>query len=87
MGTLLFDLLNEPEAADRQNVFDIPLLAHRLVHAQVGQMNGVQQAHTTVLEQMLFPALLTTTICCVVQESRQEWLMALQKPAASFVVE
>jgi len=34
MGTLLFDLLNDPEAADRRNVFDIPLLASRLVHAQ-----------------------------------------------------
>eukprot|EP00983_Pelagomonas_calceolata_P092348 1157653-Pelagomonas_calceolata.AAC.8 len=34
MGTLLFDLLNDQEAADRRNVFDIPLLASRLVHAQ-----------------------------------------------------
>jgi putative phosphoribosyl transferase len=33
LGTLLFDLLTEPEAADRGNVFDIPLLAHRLVAA------------------------------------------------------
>jgi putative phosphoribosyl transferase len=30
LGTLLFDLLTEPEAADRSNVFDIPLLAERL---------------------------------------------------------
>jgi dienelactone hydrolase len=29
-GTLLFDLLTEPEAADRANVFDISLLADRL---------------------------------------------------------
>jgi putative phosphoribosyl transferase len=29
-GTLLFDLLTEVEAADRANVFDIPLLADRL---------------------------------------------------------
>lgn len=36
MGTLLFDLLEDPEAADRRNVFDIPLLASRLVLAQVG---------------------------------------------------
>jgi len=33
LGTLLFDLLTEREAADRANVFDIPLLAHRLVAA------------------------------------------------------
>jgi len=30
LGTLLSDLLTEAEAADRRNVFDIPLLAHRL---------------------------------------------------------
>ncbi len=32
-ATLLFDLLTEDESADRRNVFDIPLLAHRLVSA------------------------------------------------------
>lgn len=32
-GTLLFDLLTEDEAADRENVFDIELLAHRLDEA------------------------------------------------------
>jgi predicted phosphoribosyltransferase/dienelactone hydrolase len=31
LGTLLFDLLTDDEAEDRQNVFDIELLAHRLV--------------------------------------------------------
>ncbi|MDF3299916.1 phosphoribosyltransferase family protein [Streptomyces tropicalis] len=31
LGTLLFDLLTEEEEADRDNVFDIPLLAGRLV--------------------------------------------------------
>lgn len=30
LGTFLFDLLSEAEAADRSNVFDIPLLADRL---------------------------------------------------------
>lgn len=30
LATLLFDLLTEDEAADRANVFDIPLLARRL---------------------------------------------------------
>ncbi len=33
LGTLLFDLLSEEEAADRRNVFDIPLLAGRVVEA------------------------------------------------------
>jgi len=33
IGTLLFDLLTEEEAADRVNVFDIPLLAERLLAA------------------------------------------------------
>ena len=33
LGTLLFDLLTEEEAADRDNVFDIPLLAERVREA------------------------------------------------------
>lgn len=33
LGTLLFDLLTEEEAADRERVFDIPLLAERLLDA------------------------------------------------------
>jgi pimeloyl-ACP methyl ester carboxylesterase len=33
LGTLLFDLLTDAEAADRANVFDIPLLAGRLAGA------------------------------------------------------
>ncbi|MFF8600145.1 phosphoribosyltransferase family protein [Streptomyces sp. NPDC015232] len=33
LGTLLFDLLTEEEAADRANVFDTPLLAERLRQA------------------------------------------------------
>jgi putative phosphoribosyl transferase len=33
LGTLLFDLLSEAEAAERENAFDIPLLAERLVAA------------------------------------------------------
>jgi putative phosphoribosyl transferase len=33
LATLLFDLLTEREAANRANVFDIPLLADRLDHA------------------------------------------------------
>jgi len=33
LGTLLFDLLTEQEATDRVNVFDIPLLAERILAA------------------------------------------------------
>jgi pimeloyl-ACP methyl ester carboxylesterase len=33
LGTLLFDLLTEEEAADRRKVFDVPLLAERLLLA------------------------------------------------------
>jgi dienelactone hydrolase len=33
MGSLLFDLLTETEAADRRNVFDIPLLGARVEQA------------------------------------------------------
>lgn len=33
LGTLLFDLLSEGEADDRRNVFDIELLADRLIYA------------------------------------------------------
>lgn len=35
LGTLLFDLLAEAESSDRRNVFDIPLLANRLLTAAV----------------------------------------------------
>ncbi|WP_439154196.1 erythromycin esterase family protein [Yoonia sp.] len=34
-ATLLFDLLTEEEAQDRRNVFDIPLLAERVIEAMV----------------------------------------------------
>jgi len=40
IGTLLFDLLTESEAADRDNVFDIDFLAHRLVDATRWLRNG-----------------------------------------------
>jgi putative phosphoribosyl transferase len=33
LATLLFDLLTEKEACDRRNVFDVPMLAGRLVEA------------------------------------------------------
>jgi fermentation-respiration switch protein FrsA (DUF1100 family) len=42
IATLLFDLLTAEEEADRANVFDIPLLAERLVH--VGHWLGREPA-------------------------------------------
>ena len=53
LGTLLFDLLTEPEADDRRNVFDIPLLAQRL-----GEAIDFLRAHaaTTALPIGLFGA-------------------------------
>lgn len=44
IGTLLFDLLTEAESRDRRNVFDIPLLAQRLVLAtrQVTEMRDLR---------------------------------------------
>jgi len=43
LGTLLFDLLTEQEATDRKKVFDIPLLANRLLAAT----NWLAQTHET----------------------------------------
>ncbi|MEX0669573.1 MAG: dienelactone hydrolase family protein [Pirellulales bacterium] len=42
IGTLLFDLLNEQEATDRVNVFDVALLAERLL-AAVRYVTGLEQ--------------------------------------------
>lgn len=46
LATLLFDLLTDDEAADRRNVFDIPLLGHRLKIAteQIGGDDDVRDA-------------------------------------------
>ena len=44
LGTLLFDLLTEEEAADRRNVFDILLLAERLLQATVWLRQQVDTA-------------------------------------------
>lgn len=42
IGTLLFDLLTEQEATDRVNVFDVPLLAERLL-AAIRFVSGLEQ--------------------------------------------
>ncbi|HEY7636346.1 MAG TPA: dienelactone hydrolase family protein [Gemmatimonadales bacterium] len=46
LATLLFDLLTEGESADRANVFDIDLLANRLLAAQ--QWLRIQQGMTAL---------------------------------------
>lgn len=43
IGTLLFDLLTEEEATDRDNVFDIDFLAHRLLDA-TGWLRGRRES-------------------------------------------
>ena len=53
LGTLLFDLLTEKEAADRRNVFDIPRLAARVVEA-IAWTHG--EADTAALPLDLFGA-------------------------------
>lgn len=53
IATLLFDLLSSDEEADRANVFDIPLLANRLVDA-VGWLD--EQASVAGLPLGLFGA-------------------------------
>ena len=48
LATLLFDLLTDDEAADRRNVFDIPLLGRRLMIAteQIGGEDDIRDAPT-----------------------------------------
>jgi putative phosphoribosyl transferase len=53
IGTLLFDLLSEPEAEDRRNVFDIELLADRLLAALRWAMSS---GATSALAMGLFGA-------------------------------
>ncbi len=45
LATLLFDLLTDREAADRRNVFDIPLLADRLSETirWIGSQDGLRE--------------------------------------------
>ena len=45
LATVLFDLLTDEEAADRRNVFDIPLLAQRLGDALEWQQARADIAH------------------------------------------
>ena len=48
MGTLLFDLLTEDEARDRRNVFDIDLLARRLLCATEHIRNGTETRNLSI---------------------------------------
>ena len=53
LATLLFDLLTEQEAADRANVFDIPLLADRLDQAAtwVGAVSAAARTAARLLRR------------------------------------
>jgi putative phosphoribosyl transferase len=75
LGTLLFDLLMESEAADRANVFDIGLLASRLIQAtswllenpQTGSLKvGYFGASTGAAAALVAAARLPETIAAVV---------------------
>lgn len=75
LATLLIDLLSEPEALDRRNVFDIPLLADRVVaasewlnkHASTRGLHvGVFGASTGGGAALVAAAANTTAIRCVV---------------------
>jgi putative phosphoribosyl transferase len=48
IGTLLFDLLTDEEAADRENVFDIDFLGHRLVDATRWLRSGTAYAKYSI---------------------------------------
>lgn len=48
LATLLFDLLTEEEAADRANVFDIPLLARRLETTRTWAASDDRTRHVPV---------------------------------------
>ncbi len=48
IGTLLFDLLTEEEARDRRNVFDIDLLARRLLYATEHIRNGSETRNLSI---------------------------------------
>ena len=48
LATLLFDLLTDQEAADRANVFDIPLLARRLKMARDWAASDERTRHLPV---------------------------------------
>jgi putative phosphoribosyl transferase len=48
IGTLLFDLLTEPEARDRRNVFDIDLLAERLDRARAWLEADARPEHPAI---------------------------------------
>lgn len=72
IGTLLFDLLTEEEAEDRENVFDIDFLAHRLADAtrwlrakHGGEALGYFGASTGAAAALIAAAL-DPAICAVV---------------------
>jgi pimeloyl-ACP methyl ester carboxylesterase len=74
LATLLFDLLTEPEAANRANVFDIPLLGQRLAEGLDWQAEFDELAH---LPTGLFGASTGAAAALVAAASRPERVAAV----------
>ena len=74
LATLLFDLLTEPEAANRASVFDIPLLGERLAEALDWQAEFDELAH---LPTGLFGASTGAAAALVAAASRPERVAAV----------
>jgi putative phosphoribosyl transferase len=71
-ATLLFDLLTEEEAADRTNVFDIPLLAERLSMATT----WIEQDHETKALPMGYFGASTGAAAALVAAASPVWPIA-----------
>ncbi len=72
LATLLFDLLTEAEAQDRQNIFDIPLLARRLLLASA----WVTQDHQTATLPMGYFGASTGAAAALVAAASGSWPVA-----------
>ena len=99
IGTLLFDLLTAGEETDRRNVFDIPLLARRLiaatqwlmVHPEAsGRAIGLFGASTGAAAALIAAARSEHSIAAVVSRGgrpdlAQEWLPKVKAPTLLIV--
>ena len=90
MATLLFDLLTSEEEADRANVFDIPLLAGRVVDAVdwiSHEPRGRPDLAGDVLDQIYTPTLLIVGgVDYVVIELNEQALARLRGPKALEII-
>jgi putative phosphoribosyl transferase len=99
LGTLLFDLLTEPESQTRANVFDLPLLAERLLAATewleqqpdtAGLMLGYFGASTGAGAALIAAAKAGTRVSAVVSRGgrpdlAREWLPQVHAPTLLIV--